>query len=45
MSAYAVKDEEWTRMRPHITRLYSDESRPLKDVVETLRQKYDFHAT
>ncbi|KAH6869288.1 hypothetical protein B0T10DRAFT_594856 [Thelonectria olida] len=45
MSANACDDDEWARMRHHITRLYSDEARPLREVAETMRLRYNFHAT
>ncbi|KAH6983907.1 Clr5 domain-containing protein [Ilyonectria destructans] len=45
MSTSVYTDQEWARMRPHITRLYSDDARPLKEVVETMRLRHDFHAT
>ncbi|KAK8010867.1 hypothetical protein PG990_009832 [Apiospora arundinis] len=36
---------DWEGYRGVITRLYSEENRPLKEVVHIMAQKYDFHAT
>ncbi|KAH7140392.1 Clr5 domain-containing protein [Dactylonectria estremocensis] len=45
MSTNAYREDQWDVLRPHITRLYFDESRPLRDVVQTIRDKYGFDAT
>ncbi|KAH7142866.1 Clr5 domain-containing protein [Dactylonectria estremocensis] len=45
MSTSEHADQAWARLRPHITRLYLDEARPLKEVVETMRIRHDFDAT
>ncbi|KAH7118267.1 Clr5 domain-containing protein [Dactylonectria estremocensis] len=45
MSSNAHTEDEWARMQPHITKLYSDEAKPLKEVMEILEQGYGFHAT
>lgn len=36
---------DWEGYRSVITRLYSEENRPLKEVVHWMAQEYDFHAT
>lgn len=36
---------DWEGYRTVITRLYSEENRPLKEVVHWMAQEYDFHAT
>ena len=36
---------DWEGYRGIITRLYSEENRPLKEVVHIMAQEYDFHAT
>ncbi|KAK8127792.1 hypothetical protein PG984_008900 [Apiospora sp. TS-2023a] len=36
---------DWEGYRGVITRLYSEENRPLKEVVHWMAQEYDFHAT
>lgn len=45
MSANAYTDEDWARLRRHITRLYYDEAKPLAEVIETMQRRYYFHAT
>ncbi|KAK8042456.1 hypothetical protein PG994_012939 [Apiospora phragmitis] len=36
---------DWEGYRSIITRLYSEENRPLKEVVDWMAQEYEFHAT
>lgn len=45
MPANTHTEDEWARLQPHITKLYSDEAKPLKEVMERMEQGYDFHAT
>ncbi|KAH7146844.1 Clr5 domain-containing protein, partial [Dactylonectria estremocensis] len=45
MSANTHTEEQWVRLQPHITKLYSDEAKPLKEVMEIMEREYDFHAT
>ncbi|CVL07689.1 uncharacterized protein FMAN_14567 [Fusarium mangiferae] len=45
MAPNASNADEWDRLRHQILRLYSDEARPLKEIVEIMRLKYNFHAT
>ncbi|KAH7128934.1 Clr5 domain-containing protein [Dactylonectria macrodidyma] len=40
-----TQEDQWDVLRPHITKLYYDESWPLKEVVQTIRNKYRFNAT
>ncbi|KAH7309498.1 hypothetical protein B0I35DRAFT_412420 [Stachybotrys elegans] len=40
-----VPPEQWDAMRPIITRLYQEEKRPLKEVMEILKRDHEFTAT
>ncbi|KAH6888196.1 Clr5 domain-containing protein [Thelonectria olida] len=41
----ACQDSEWELVRPHITRLYYDQSKPLREVRRIIHEKYNFDAT
>ncbi|KAH7161994.1 Clr5 domain-containing protein [Dactylonectria estremocensis] len=45
MPSNVHSEEEWARLQPHITKLYSDEAKSLKEVMEAMERGYDFHAT
>lgn len=38
-------ENEWARVQPYITKLYSDEGKSLKELIERMKQDHDFHAT
>ncbi|KAJ4394793.1 hypothetical protein N0V93_004013 [Gnomoniopsis smithogilvyi] len=40
-----AKDDDWTRHRERITKLYITENKTLKDVMAIMEEKYDFVAT
>lgn len=37
--------EDWATHRPTITRLYADEGRTLRDVIEIMKRDHSFNAT
>ncbi|KAH7169920.1 Clr5 domain-containing protein [Dactylonectria macrodidyma] len=45
MSANVHTEEEWARLQPHIKKLYSDEAKSLKEVMEVMERVHDFYAT
>lgn len=40
-----IPSSEWEKKRPIITRLYQEEKRPLKEVMEILQREHGFTAT
>jgi hypothetical protein len=40
-----VPTEQWEAIRPLFTRLYQEEKRPLKEVMEILEREHHFKAT
>lgn len=40
-----IPSAEWEKKRPVITRLYQEEKKSLKDVMETLEREHNFTAT
>lgn len=40
-----IPSQEWEKKRPIITRLYQEEKKPLKEVMEILERDHNFTAT
>lgn len=42
---YPSSRQDWERHRHIFTQLYHTEERPLKEVMQIMRERYQFHAT
>jgi hypothetical protein len=42
---YPLSRQDWERHRDIFTQLYQVEERPLKEVMQIMRDRYNFHAT
>jgi hypothetical protein len=43
--SYPPSRHDWEAHREHLTRLYQVEERPLKEVMEIMKERYGFQAT